>query len=236
MNIDIRVSPALDPENVKAIEGYNDNTAPFVGDVVSAFNDAYVTVGKIHDARELWERNPATTAEQRILIVSNEAAKHRERVSKRLDRAHDDLKARIAHTEGELSRPIQQAAAAGPLAAEVRAHAKGLTRTERSKLISEALDANDESTLQSLLGAQPFLSGLSRIDHEHYLHLYHSAKHPHLVARLAVMRNVLDLIYRNGPTLHRQFDKAIGAKPRDVNAISNANERALASLRIEPTA
>jgi hypothetical protein len=234
--IDIRVSPSIDPEVIKAVEGYNEETAPFVGDVINTFNDIYMTLGKVHDARELAARNPAFTPENRVLLVAKEADKHKERLFKRLDRAHDDLKARIVHTEAELSRPLTQQAALGSLNAEVRAYCKELSRADRSKLISEAMAADDDATLQSILGAQPFLSGLSRVDHDYYIHQYHSKKNPHLVARLTVMKGVLDKIHQSGPIIHRQFEKAIGGKPHDVNAIQTANERALAALRIEPTA
>lgn len=236
VTIDIRVSPSLDPETVKAVEGYNDDTAPFVGDVVSAFNDIYVTLGKVHTARDLADSNPAWTPENRILMVGKEAAVQKERVSRRLDRAHDDLKARILHTETALSRPLTEQATLGNLNIEVRAHAKSLTRSDRTKLLNESLAADDEVTLSAILGAQHFLSGLSREDHAHYVRLYHSKKNPHLVARLGVMRSVLDLIHTNGIQLHRQFEKAIGARPIDVRAIENANSRALNALKIEPAA
>lgn len=234
--LDIRVSPSLDPETVKAVEGYNDETAPFVSDVVSAFNDTYITLGRVHDAAELWANNPAVTRENAILIVGREGARQKERVSRLLDRAHDDLKKRIAHVEGELSRPLVQQAALGSLNVEVRAHLKGLSRSERNKLLNEALATDDEATLTAALGGQAFLSGLSREDHDHYVHQYHVRKSPHLVARLALMRGVLDLIHRSGPILHRQFDKAVGGKPSEVAAIQKLDERAKAALDIQPSA
>ena len=235
-SVDHRVSPAVDPETFRAVEGYDDETRGFVDDVVSAFNDAYVTLGKIHDARELWERNPTTTDAQRILIVSKEAAKHKDRITRRLDRAHDSLKARIEFVENELSRPLTEMAGRGSLNAEVRTYAKGLSRSEREKLLQSSLIAGDDPTLAAILGAQPFLSGLTDVDHAHFLNKYHTQKNPHLVRRRSVMVRVLALIYRSGPVLHKEFVRAVGAKPQDVNAIDLANERALAALRIEPTA
>lgn len=234
-NVDIRISPAIDPETYRAVDGYNDETRGYVDDVVSAFNDAYLTLGKLHDARELWERNPATTEAQRILIVSKEAAKHKERVTKRLDRAHDALKARIGFTEGELSRPLVEQAGLGTLNGEIRAHAKSLSRGDREKLVKTALAGDDAGTLTAILGAPAFLSGMTDIDHGHFLHEFHAKKNPHLVTRLAVMRRVLELVYRNGAVLHSQFDRAVGAKPHDATAIARANERALNALKIEPT-
>jgi hypothetical protein len=50
-----------------AIEGYTEQTAPYVADVVSAFCDAYVTIGKIHEATAAGKKNPAWTDEMRVL-------------------------------------------------------------------------------------------------------------------------------------------------------------------------
>jgi hypothetical protein len=233
--IDSRISPALDPETYRSVEGYTDDTRMFVDDVVNAFNDIYVTLGKIHDARVLADSNPAWTPENRILIVSREAAKQRERVLTRLARAERDLRARIAHTEGELSRPLTERAGMGTLNGEVRAHVKALDRPEREAFMREALEQDDVPTLEAVLGGQPFLSGLTPLDHEHYVRLFHTKKNPHLVVRLDVMRRFLGMVERNGPVVHLQFDKATGAQPNAVRAIHAANDRAMAALKIEPT-
>lgn len=235
-NIDTRVSPSLDPERLRLMDGYNDDTRTFVDCVVNAFNDAYQTPGKIHDARELAERNSAWTPENRIIIVGKESAKQKDRVLKRLALAERDLRANIAHTEGELSRPLMERAGLGSINGEVRAFVRDLNRSDREKFMTEALDRDDGPTLEAILGAQPFLSGLTPLDHEHYVRAYHTQRNPHLVRRLDLMKRFLDEIERDGPIVHAQFDKAVGAKPSLVGALDKANEQALAALRIEPTA
>lgn len=232
--IDSRVSPALDPETYK-VEGYNDDTRTFVDGVVNAFNDAYVTVGKVHEARELWERNPAVTPENRILIVGQEADKQRDRVLKRLALAERDLRSNILHVEAKLMEPLTERAGLGSLNGEVRAFVRGLDRSEREAFMRDALDRDDEPTLTALLGAQHFLSGLTPTDRDHYLRQYHERKQPQLVRRLDVMQQVLDKFERNVPIVHAQFDRAVGAKPSLVGALNRANEQALAALKIEPT-
>ena len=234
-NIDTRVSPALDPERFRLMQGYSDDTRMFVDDVINAFNDIYQTLGKVHDARALADSNPAWTPENRVLIVGKESGKQRDRVLTRLSRAERDLNARIAHTEGELSHPLAERAGLGTVNAEVRAYAKSLKRGEREAFMNEALESGDEATLTAVLGAQPFLSGFTQVDHDHYLRTYHTRKNPQLVRRLDLMKRFLDEIERNGDIVHAQFDKAVGAKPDLVKAIHNANERAMAALKIEPT-
>ena len=98
-DIDIRVSPSLDPETYRSIEGVNDETAKFVGSVINAMNDAYVTVGELWDARKAADDNPGWTPETRIEMVGRVAEKHKQRVLKKIDLAESDLAANIAHTE-----------------------------------------------------------------------------------------------------------------------------------------
>lgn len=229
------VSPALDPETYR-VEGYNDDTRQFVDCVVNAFSNIYQTAGKAHEARRAADRNPGWTDEQRVLIVSKEIEGARQRAVTRLANAERDLRANIAHTEKLLSEPLTERAGLGSLNGEVRAFARGLDRAERTKLITEALANDDEMTLTAILGAQPFLSGLSQVDKDHYLRLFHEKKNPHLVRRLDVMNRVLEKLERNGPVVQLQFEKAIGAKPSvvaNLNRLEGEAKAALAELKAE---
>ena len=125
-----RVSPSLHPETVRAIEGFNEATAPFVADVVSAFTDAYATIEKVHEAADAAKRNPAWNEEQRILIVGKEAQKQQDRLLKRMDSASRCLAAAITHTEKALTEPLKERAGLGNLNQEVRNHANGLDRAD----------------------------------------------------------------------------------------------------------
>lgn len=233
-NLDSRISPALDPETYRAVENYNEDTRGYVDGVVNAFNDAYVTVGKIWDARKLADSNGAWNEQQKIMIVGKEADKQKDRVLTRLARAERDLTARITHTESELSKPLTERAGLGSLNTEVRSFARGLDHPQRHKFIMDAIESGDSPTLEAVLGAQPFLSGLTAGDHAHYLRTHHVRKNPQLVVRLDLMKRFMDLIERNGPVVHTQFAKATGAGPAQVSAVSLANDRAVAALNISP--
>jgi hypothetical protein len=224
------ISPALDPETYRAVEGYNDDTRQFVDGVVNAFSDIYQTVGKAHDARKLAESNPAFTPENRVLYVARDVDTARKRVLTGLANAERDLRANIAHTEKLLSEPLAESAGRGSLNAEVRAHVKALDRSKRSAFMNELLEQGDEASLAAILGGQHFLSGLTAIDHAHYLRLYHEKKNPHLVRRLDVMNRTLEMVERNGPVVHLQFEKAIGAKPRAVANLKSLDDQARAAL------
>lgn len=234
--VDIRVSPSLHPETFTNLDGYNDDSAKFIGDAVSAFNDAYVTLGRIHTATEIGKKDLTRTEENRILIVGKEATKHQERLCRRFDVAHANIKKGADHIETELSQPLKERAGLGNLNQEVRGHCKALDRTERTKLLNEAFEAGDTDTLQAVLGAQPFLSGLSAPEHAHYLHRFNSEQNPALVSRLTLMRSVLEKIERDAPLLFREVERAVGAPPAKVRSIDSAHEAMLAALKIEPVA
>jgi hypothetical protein len=233
--VDTRISPALDPEVYRSVEGYDDDTRMFVDSVVNAVNDAHQTLGRIHDARTLAASNPAWTPENRVLIVSQEADKQRERVLRRLALAETDLRANIAHTEQQLMTPLKEQAGQGSLNTEVRNFVRGLDRSEREAFMRDALERNDESTLTAVLGGPHYLSGLTAVDRDDYLRLHHEKQQPQLVRRLDVMQRVLGMFERSVGIVHTQFDKAVGATPSIVKALNRANEQALAALKIEPT-
>jgi hypothetical protein len=94
-NIDTRVSPALDPETYRAVEGYNDDTRVFVDVVVNAFAEIYQAARQAYDAREAADNNPGWTEEQRILNVSRGVEVAKQRALKRLSLAVRDLRANI---------------------------------------------------------------------------------------------------------------------------------------------
>lgn len=234
--VETRITPTLDPDTYREIEGLNDETAPFVGEVINTYVDIYHVLGKLHDARALAESNPALTPENRVLVVHREATKHRERVTARLASAERTLRDTITHTESLLSQPLAERAGHGTLNAEVRAHVKTMTRTAREAFMREAFAKDDEPTLAAILGGQSFLSGLTDIDHAHFVREYHSRKNPHLVRRLDVMNRFLDKLERSIPVVAKEFDKAVGAHRNVAGAIAHADQQMHDALKIEPIA
>lgn len=234
--VDTRVTLSMHPETVRALDGYTDETAPFVAEVESAFRDAYVTIGKIHDATAMGKTNGVWTEAQRILAVGKVAEKEQDRLFRKFDRVAADLGRAIAFTEGELSKPLKERSGLGNLNGEVRAHAKALDRSERAAMLEDAFEQRDLDTLQAVLGAQPFLSGLSRPEHDHYLRRFHGHENPALVARLTVMRSAMVKLDRDAGLLFGQVEQAVGAPPKTVRAIDAANDRAVAALNIGASA
>lgn len=235
-NIDTRVSPPIDGELIRLADGYNEETAKFVGGAASVFDAARQALSKLHNARELWQSNPAVTKEGAVVIVAKEAEGLQAKVLKLYDLATRDIESNIIHAETQLAEPLVEQASRGPLNGEVRAFARSLERKDREAFMRQALDSNDEATLAAVLGAQPFLSGLTPLDQQHFLRDFHTRKRPDLVQRLDLLRRVQVRLNDSRPILFSAFSKAVGANAHEIAAYVRADNAAKAALNIDPTA
>lgn len=231
--VDERVSLSFHPETFTALDGYDEDSAKFIGDAVSAFNDAYVTIGKVHDARAFADRNPTWTDEQRILEVSKAAAKQQDRLLRRMDVALASATKAAEHIERELSVPVESKASLG-IAAEIRAHAKAL-KSGQMDFVRGLIEAGDDLSVSAVLGGPSYLSGLTDDMRTVLTRMWHERQNPALVQRLTLLRATAEKIERDGPLVFREMEKAIGAKATRVQSIDRVNEAALAALKIEPT-
>lgn len=93
--IDARVTPSLHSENVRQLDGYSDDSAPYLGPVMETLDDAYLTLGKIHDARDHASRNQAWTPEQAVIAVSDAAYKQQQRLLSKFDKLSKTLDQQI---------------------------------------------------------------------------------------------------------------------------------------------
>lgn len=231
--VDERVSLSFHPETFTALDGYNEDSAKFIGDAVSAFNDAYRTIAKVHDATEAGKRNGAWTDEQRILAVSKVAGKEQERLLRKLDAALANTTKAAEHIERELSLPVESKASLG-IAAEIRAHAKSLGKGQMD-FVRGLIEAGDDLSVSAVLGGPSYLSGLTDDMRTVLTRMWHERQNPALVQRLTLLRATAEKIERDGPLVFREMEKAVGAKATRVQSIDRANEAALAALKIEPT-
>jgi hypothetical protein len=229
--IDVRVTPSLHETIITSLDGYDAETAPVMAPVVEAFSDAYISLGKLHDLRDVVAKNQAWTEAQQILLVTKEADKQQGRLCKKFDGLHTILTKQVASYEEQLTQPMKEKAGMGSLNSEVRAHAKALPRDERKKMVERAFEANDTDTLHALLGAQPFLSGLMPEEHSFYVRQFHEMTNPAVVKRLTVTRAALNAVHERAPLLFGQIEKVLGM-PRDkIVQIEKANTAALEALK-----
>jgi hypothetical protein len=230
------VSPTLSPVNITSMEGYEAN-AGYLAHASTSMDTAYQSVEAVITARQKLKLDESRTERARMLMVAELAEKYSSKVQRQFESSWKKLDAAIRHTESELTKPVEEFAGIGNVASEIRAHLKSLPATQRSKFLADALEANDDRTLQSVLGAPGYLSGLGPEEHKHHTRLYHNNKAPEVTARLAAMRGAIEKLERAQPVVIMEFAKAVGANQREIErlrAASNEAEAALVMKDFEP--
>lgn len=227
-NIDHRITPALHPDNVRQIEGFDEDTAPVLAPTMTAFSAAYEGVRAVYAAREAADRNPAWTDEARIIQVDAFAKKHLDKITSTFDAIRSNLGKGIAALEQQLSQPLEAKAAAS-IAAEIRAHVKNLPNEKRHRFVQEALDSGDVVTVSSVLGAPPYLSGLDGQFQQVYTRRWHERSSPDATKRLRAMQGAKAMIEERAGLVFSAMEKAVGgtsAKAKELRDAQAVAERA----------
>lgn len=231
-SVDIRVTPSLHPDNVKQIEGYGEATLPFLAETETAFSNAYISIASVWETRAVVEKNPGWNDEQKVIQVSKFADKKLDEITPKFDKARVTLEKQIKFLEGKLAEPVE-AKASSHVSAEIWAYARALPDGgERHKFISDALEGEDDVTLGALLGAPPYLSGLTAEFQTNYLRRYHEHTSPEKAQRLKAIQGAKALIDERAGLIFAELEKAVGASPHKAAALRSAHEAATKALEL----
>lgn len=228
-DVSIKVTPALHPDNVTKVEGYDSETEGVLAPTMNAFSTAYEGIRSVHDARAVADRNPGWTEEQKLVQVDNFARKHLDKITRTFDSVRTNLEKGIAHLEGELSQPVESKAA-GSIAAEVRAHFKALPTGERMKLIQQAIDDGDHIVATAVLGAPAMLSGIDANMQKTLTRFYHERHNPATAKRLKVMTAAKVLIEERAGLVFKEMERAVGGTSSKANKVREAQTAAEKAL------
>lgn len=231
-NINIKVTPSLHPENVRQLDGYDDDTAGLLNGTLAAFTTAYEAIGAVWSAKDVVNQNHAWTEERRIIELSKHAERKFDAIAKAFDSTRAILVKQIAHFENELTQPVE-AKAAAPVAKEIREHAKGLSTTERHAFVQQALRDGDATTLTALLGAPSYLSGITGDMQKLYVRQYRERLEPVKAKRVRALTAARDLIEQRGALVNAELEKAVGATPQKAASLRRAHQAALDSLGLK---
>jgi hypothetical protein len=223
--IHTQVTPALHPENVKQIDGYDSETEAVLAPTLNAFDEAYQGIAKVHEAREQAKANPTWNEATQVIATDDYAQKMFARIAKGFDSTRANLEKGISHLEGELTQPVESKAA-GTIAAEVRAHFKGLATGERMKLIQQAIDDGDHTVATAVLGAPAILSGIDANMQKTLTRMYHERHNPAMAKRLKAMQGAKALIEERAGLVFKELEKAVGAPPHKAKALREAKTAA----------
>lgn len=225
MSIDTDVTPALHPDNVHALPGYEEHKA-YLAPVETAFSEAYEGLSSVHNARRKARTNPTWNEASQIIHVAQYAEKVQDRVARIIDSTADNLNKGIKALDEMLAGPLEQQSGAGSINQEIRAFVRELSTEERAKFMSEALKRKDARSLTAVLGGPPFLSGLSEVEHGIYLRNYNISRAPDVAKRLESMKAARDLLNERSPLLLKEVEKAIGSDWKKVQRLRQAKSEA----------
>ena len=229
--IDVRVSPSLHPQNVRALAVYSDDTKPLLTQVEEAFDVAYGVVSKIHDARAAAETDATLNDNAKIILVANFADKMMDTATSAFDRANASVSNNIAMLEKQLSEPVQSLAANSSVSREIRDHVRGLKAEGSSAMsfVTNCINNGDFASASAVLGAPPYLSGLTPESQAVLLRLFHEKQNPQTAKRLAALKAAQAHLDRNQGLLFREIEKGIGGDYRKIALLRkgvNASKKA----------
>lgn len=219
---------SLDPANISAIENFDDHKG-YVQCAVDAFSTIHSALQRLSDAREAAKKNGAWTEANQILVVAKEAETLQNTATRKFDAARKTLTDAIAHTDALLSKPLTTAAD-NSISAEVRKYVRELPDDKRLAFMNDAMRRGDMPTLSAVLGAQPFLSGLSHQMQQHLTRTLHEKQNPEIAARLKVMRKALELVEQRGGLVLTEVEKALGARWDVVQKLRKTQDAAAQAL------
>lgn len=227
--ISTKVTPALHPDNIKEIDGYDDDTAPYLGQVATAFSEAYEGIKAVWLAKDASLKNPTWNEAQAMIHTDDFAQKKLTRITKHFDSAMANLNKGIEAMEQQLAAPIQHSGSSA-IAAEIRAHVKTLSTEDRHKFLDEAQKVGDHTTLSAVLAAPGYLSGVSETERQVRTRLYHEASSPAVAKKLKAMKAARGMIEERSGLVFIGMQKAVGAPPHKVKALREAKSQAEAAF------
>ncbi|KLU27669.1 hypothetical protein EOS_03410 [Caballeronia mineralivorans PML1(12)] len=201
------------PLNIDSIEGVDEETAPYVKPAKEALALAYVTLNQLNEARRALVNDESLTEGAKLLKLADFAGKHQETVSRKFDAVHQNLTAGINDLERQLNAPVAEAARISPFAPDIRNHVKALSFDKQHEWINEMIKKDDRQSLNAVLGAPAFLSGLTDEWQKIQAKRYHKAMNPGLTTRLDVMIKAREKIETVGAQfVHTDVEKSLGHK------------------------
>ena len=225
IKIDARVTAGLHPDNVRKLDGYDDETALVCAATLDAFDAAYRGVGSVFDARAAASQDP-TLNEAAVAIATQDVADRVfTRVAEKFDSATAFLKKNIAILESEMTKPIE-AQASYQISQEIRAHVAKLAPGERMQFVQRAINGGDHRSATAVLGAPSYLSGLGDDMHAVLVRMYHEKHNRGAAVRIKAMKGALELCEKRSGLIFSELEKAVGMPAHRVKELKDRKAHA----------
>lgn len=198
----------FDSSNLTKLEGFDEHGSALATSV-AALDGLKAVIDSVVTARKKVATDPELAHNEvgQILRVADYADKLSTPATQKLDAAHKHVTNAIAATEAELNKALTTSSHS-TLATEVRA----FSRSHKSpvQFVAELIAANDESSVSAILGAAPFLSGLTAQMREALVRQWNAKRQPALSARLTMLQAAQERLERAGSNFMTTLEKAQG--------------------------
>ena len=221
LEVKTNTSISLHPATVTKIEGFSEETRGYIAGTERALHEAYSGISSVHAAMDAANKDPTLNEAARVIKVDDMAQRTFKKLAALFDAERVRLEKGIALAEEKLSAPVQ-AKASHFLASEVRSFVRDMPDNDRVMFIRAAIMRGDDMTATACLGGPAYLSGIPDEMHSVLLKTYHERSNPDEAARLTVMRGAKTLIEHRGGLLFGELERAVGAKPHEVNRLREA--------------
>jgi hypothetical protein len=230
------LSPSIHPERILSlVPDEHDDVRGYLKDATEFFANTHSVLERIDNAYRVSMTDTTITPDARSARLEKETTAAHDRAFAARGAAIESLQKKISHTEGELNRPLE-AAAATPRSNELRQVLRTLTTAKINEAIRAALTAEQRTPqqtelLNATLGAHALTVGISELDQAMHIRAYNEKTQPQVLRRLEIMRKALTVVQSVKPELLRsQFEGSMRSPFSRASAIRGVSESAASAL------
>jgi len=223
-----RVSPSLDERLIDGIE----DAEEFAGHLQvakHALSHASNALNLLDEAYRAMSKDTSLTDTGKVLRLEPGASKALDSICKTFDKAMLNLNTAIKQIDQQLNAPVVSASQTAA-SAELRTVLRGMSDTERNKVVERAFADNDEAILAASLGAHPLASGLNPMFHAIMHRRIREKRNPELMRRRAATEKAIAVLERAAPTIFRQIEAAARFKYANLKGLKEKADASAAAL------
>lgn len=130
--------------------------------------------------------------------------------------------------ESTIEEKIKDSATLNPLGREARENIKVMPQSERSRFVSKAINSGDRETAEFVLGAKPFMSGISETSFDTLRSQFNNKFHPNETKATEFLRKIGDRELRS---YYLARETIQNMKTPDVSKALEKNEAATKAMK-----
>lgn len=228
---------AVDPQRLTTLTG-DETELGYVKDAVEFLTNTHSVLTRIDAAYRASMLDATVTPEARTQRIEKEVTTAHDKAFVARGATIEALQKRLSHTEGELNKPLETAAAT-PRATELREVLRKLKPSDVNKAISDALGATEPTAqqkelVQATLGAHALTVGITEQQQAMHVRVYNEKTSPVLLRRLELLNKAITVVTSIQPENLRGYFEGSMRSPfsraSNISGVSSKAQSALAAI------